>query len=257
MKLVITDEDNKIKFTQIFKRLNIFTELLNIRFEEERLYFQGMDQSHVSLFELVLIKDWFEEYKVDQPIVLGINIPILSKILGMRSKDHNIIFEMDDNEGDKLYIGLESDTVLSKKFRIPIIDLDDSLMVIPDVEYSVDFIGYSKKIEEIVKEMSVFGDSIFMSFTEDNMELSSEGDDGSMVVDIKLDDLEEYCIEEGKTFKIEYAIKYFLWIMEFSVITDSVSIHVSNKIPMKVVYSLGEKNYIKFWLAPKFEDDDY
>jgi len=256
MKLVITDENDKNIFTQIFKRLNIFTDLLNIRFEEERLYFQGMDQSHVSLFELVLKKDWFDEYDVSQPIVLGINIPILSKILGMRSKEHDIVLEMNDDEGDKLYIGLESDKVLSKKFKIPIIDLDEGLMEIPDLEYSVDFVGYSKKIEEIVKEMNVFGDSIFMTFTEKNMELSSDGDNGSMVVDIKLDDLEEYSIEEGATFKIEYALKYFLWIMEYSVISDSVSIHVSNKIPMKVVYSLGEENYIKFWLAPKFDDYD-
>ena len=59
------------------------------------------------------------------------------------------------------------------------------------------------------------------------------------------------------TITIEvYALKYFLWIMEYSVISDSVSIHVSNKIPMKVVYSLGEENYIKFWLAPKFDDYD-
>jgi len=254
MKLVISDDDDKNIFTQIFKHLNMFTELLNIRFEKERLYFQGMDHSHVSLFELVLIKDWFEEYNVSQPIVLGINIAILSKILGMRSKEHDIIFEMDDENDDRLYIALESNTVLSKKFKIPIIDLDDNLMEIPDVEYSVDFVGYSKKIEEIVKEMNVFGDSIFMSFSEDNINLSSEGDDGSMNVDIKLDDLEEYCIEEGETFKIEYAIKYFLWIMEYSVISDSVSIHISNKIPMKVVYSLGENNYIKFWLAPKIDD---
>jgi proliferating cell nuclear antigen len=161
---------------------------------------------------------------------------------------------MDDEEGDKLYIGLESEKVLSKKFKIPIIDLDESLMEIPDVEYSVDFVGYSKKIEEIVKEMSVFGNSIFMSFTEDSMELSSEGDDGSMVVDIKLEDLEEYSIEENGTFKIEYPLKYLLWIMDYSVISDSVSIHVSDKIPMKVVYSLGEENYIKFWLAPKYDD---
>ena len=92
MKLVISDDDDKNIFTQIFKHLNMFTELLNIRFEKERLYFQGMAQSHVSLFELVLIKDWFEEYNVSQPIVLGINIAILSKILGMRSKEHDIIF---------------------------------------------------------------------------------------------------------------------------------------------------------------------
>ena len=254
MKLVIIDDDDKNSFTQIFKRLNVFTELLNIRFEEERLYFQGMDQSHVSLFELVLKKEWFDEYNVSKPIILGINISILSKIFVMRSKEHNIVLEMDDEEGDKLYIGLESEKVLSKKFKIPIIDLDESLMEIPDVEYSVDFVGYSKKIEEIVKEMSVFGNSIFMSFTEDSMELSSEGDDGSMVVDIKLEDLEEYSIEENGTFKIEYPLKYLLWIMDYSVISDSVSIHVSDKIPMKVVYSLGEENYIKFWLAPKYDD---
>jgi len=254
MKLVIIDDNDKNSFTQIFKRLNVFTELLNIRFEEERLYFQGMDQSHVSLFELVLKKEWFDEYNVSKPIILGINISILSKIFGMRSKEHNIVLEMDDEEGDKLYIGLESEKVLSKNFKIPIIDLDESLMEIPDVEYSVDFVGYSKKIEEIVKEMSVFGDSIFMSFTENSMKLSSEGDDGSMVVDIKLEDLEEYSIEENGTFKIEYPLKYLLWIMDYSVISDSVSIHVSDKIPMKVVYSLGEENYIKFWLAPKFND---
>jgi proliferating cell nuclear antigen len=254
MKLTIKDENDKKTFTQIFKHLNSFTELLNLRFEENRLYFQGMDQSHCALFELQLSKEWFGEYDVNESIVLGINIGILSKILGIRNKEQDIVLEMNDEEGDRLYVELESKTVLTKTFQIPIMDIDEELMIIPDVEYSVDFVCYSKKIEEIIKEMSIFGDSIFMEFTEDNMELSSTGDNGSMLVNINFEDLEEYVIEEGKKFKIEYAIKYFLWIMVFSDISDSVSIHASNKIPMKVHYPLGEENYIKFWLAPKFDD---
>ena len=80
MKLIIGNKKKAQVFTAIFQNLNKFTVDVNIYFKEEELYIQGMDSSHCSMFEIVLKKDWFEDYTCDKECFVGVNALILYKI---------------------------------------------------------------------------------------------------------------------------------------------------------------------------------
>ena len=108
----------------MLKYLTQFTQSVSIRCgkegddQEERLYIQGMDSAHVSLFELKLVDSWFDVFEVPQAVVFSLDIKLLAGILCFRDKEQNIKLELDD-DGDKLYIGLISEDSLNKEFEIP------------------------------------------------------------------------------------------------------------------------------------------
>ena len=68
--------------------------------------------------------------------------------------------------------------------------------------------------------------------------------------------------QEDLDLSVTYALMYINTMCNFSKLNDSVYIHISEDIPLKMHYSLDEKdsteseNYVKFYLAPKIDDDD-
>ena len=62
MIFTITDLVNAEKFTHIFQQLKNFTDNINIDFLPDKVYIQGMDTAHVSLYEISLDASFFEKY---------------------------------------------------------------------------------------------------------------------------------------------------------------------------------------------------
>ena len=98
MKIVISDENKKNIFTSIFKHLKVFGVNFNLTFDTNRLYIQGLDTSRISLFELVLVNSWFDEYEINTSVTVGLNIEILFKILNMRRDNQIIHIYLDDED---------------------------------------------------------------------------------------------------------------------------------------------------------------
>jgi len=256
MKIIIADEKKKEIFTKLFKHLTAFTDTVNIRCNEEGLYIQGMDTAHISLFELKLKNNWFDTYNTLKPLVLGVDIKILSKILCFRNPEHNILIEVDD-DGDTLYIALESEEgsgILTKAFELNLMDIDDVLLSVPEVEYPSDFIIDTKELKTLIEQMAIFGEILNIKCTEEYIQISSKGDNGKMEVKIDLDNIDEYSIEEEKEIDLEYCTKYVLWMLEYSDIVEKVHVHISDKVPMQIYYSLDDNNYVRFYLAPRISD---
>ena len=59
MRFEINDKRKCELFINIFNNLKKFTDTISLIFDEERLYIQGMDASHVCIYELSLDKSWF------------------------------------------------------------------------------------------------------------------------------------------------------------------------------------------------------
>ena len=264
MNLEIKDSEKKNIFTKVLKYLTQFTQTVSIRCGKEgddskhRLYIQGMDTAHVSLFELKLVDSWFDVFEVPQAVVFSLDIKLLAGILCFRDKEQNIKMELDD-DGDKLYIGLICEDSLNKEFEIPLIDLDEQQLSIPDVEYPADFIIDSKKFKELVDQMSFFGKEIIFDCDEEHIKMFSKGDNGKMKVNISFDDVDEYAIEEDKTLKLKYSSGYIQWMTEYASFLEKSHVYLSDAVPMQIYYSLDDDenskdNYIRFYLAPMIDD---
>lgn len=101
--ILINNIQKAEQFVAIFQHIKVFSESINIMFEEERLFIQSMDASRVSIFEITIPREWFDKYDVEKNTTIGIHTTMLSSVLNTRDKSQqiNIVYNADD---DKLYL---------------------------------------------------------------------------------------------------------------------------------------------------------
>ena len=151
MKFSITDNSKKDLFVAIVALLKNSTGLLNLMFNDDYLYIQGMDKSHVSLFDIKLMKSWFSEYEKDKNDKCEIFVvpQILFTIISSASNEHDIYFEFSGNP-ENLDINLITKKTakgeFSNYFRIPLVDSDVELLNVPEMDYDVEFSVNAKSL---------------------------------------------------------------------------------------------------------------
>uniref|UniRef100_A0A6C0BUC8 Proliferating cell nuclear antigen PCNA N-terminal domain-containing protein n=1 Tax=viral metagenome TaxID=1070528 RepID=A0A6C0BUC8_9ZZZZ len=260
MQIKLVDEQKCVNFVNVFQYLKLFTTNINIHISSERMYIQGMDPSHVSIYELNLMSNWFDEYNVESDDLIGVNSGILFKILNARGQGQTICMHRQD---DSFELDLTSNETnkenFNKYFKVPMIDIDEEMMEIPDNDYQLNISMQSKTFKSIIDQLSGFGDTIDVIYKEDKIYLKSEStEEGEMKIEISLDDLDNCEVEEDLDMKKSYASRYMHMFTQFQKISKEIYISFHNDLPVKVIYKMdeGDNNFIQFYLAPKISDDD-
>jgi proliferating cell nuclear antigen len=271
MNLSITNAKKAECFTGLFQNIKIFTEAINIIFKKEKMYIQAMDNAHVSILEVDIPCNWFDKYELteEKDIVIGVNVIILFRILNARNQGQNIEISYNDlKKDDELTIHLfgenKSDN-FEKHFEIPLISLDREEMSIPEVDYEVEFSLPSVIFADNIADLQIFGDTMDIYCSEEKIVMTSiSPDKGKASASIKIDDLSVYMIVEELKLNMFFSMKYLHNICAFNKLSKDVEIKLHNEYPLKVIYNIsegteeegeGEKAQVRFYLAPKINDD--
>ena len=258
MEILIKNSTNGEIFTTLFQHMKLFTENLNVHFQEDKVFIQGMDNAHVSVFEINLPKPWFDEYKLDSTTTIGVNTSMLFKVLNTKDKSHDIHLVLNNENSDKLEIHLlsENAAVVDLHYAIPLIDIDSELMSIPDTEYQAEISLPSVTFSTLIDQMKLFGETFNIICNEEKIQMISESVDcGKMYVDIPIDDLNSYAIEEDETLDLSYSISHLKNICLYNKIAKDIDIYLKKDFPIKFVYSLNsDEAHAIFYLAPKIDD---
>ncbi len=104
----------------------------------------------------------------------------------------------------------------------------------------------------------MFGENMDIDCSEDKIVLySSSQDSGKMSVEIKIDDLNSFSIDEGERLEMSFSLPYLYNISQFHKITKEVELKFKRDYPVQVVYNLGADDAaLRFYLAPKIKDED-
>lgn len=261
MEFTLTDKTKCDTFVQIFKHLKSFTDSINITMTSELFFIQGMDNSHISIFEINIESTWFDNYNISTPVTIGININLFQKILNIRREEQIIhIYNLDT---DKINIDFtcEQKDVYNNFFKLPLIDLDMEQLCIPDTEYELDVGMKSKSFKQLIDQLSNFGDVVSIAYQNDELKLETSDDiDNSMEIKIGIDDLDSCAVEENADIQNMYSIQFIHYMTQCFKISPLVNIHVSPDIPIQIKYLFDNadettNNYIRFFLAPKIDDN--
>jgi len=264
MKLILSESSKKEIFISIFQLLKSSSSIIRIIFKEDKMYIQGMDNSHIILYEVTLIKTWFANYELlsSEYSSICLDSTIFQNVLSITQENDTIILYYDgSSEPDSLHIDLENSNKgeYSKYFKIPLVDLDMELMNIPDTEYTADFSIPSKKITEITNQLMKFGgDTLDIKCMDEKIDITSSGGSCEMLVSISMDDLSEYSIVEEETVELSFSLNTLNKMCLTNKLTKEILFSVSNDIPMKIAYYLDNENGNKviFYVAPKVKNDD-
>jgi proliferating cell nuclear antigen PCNA len=255
------------QFVEIFSNIKNISDTITFHFSDEGLYSQGMTVDHCSVFEANFDKEWFEEFKIESSDLKQITMrtEILSKILHTRQPNQFMVMSFENNPSSiKIEFKNRQDQPnrmeFPKEFNIALMDVDDELLNIPKVDYSVEFEIPSKILTNINDQLAIFNETISIHCNEETINFHVEGHEGSMVVPLFSDDVEyvsEYSIEEDLDLKLDYSHKHFSHFCKFLKISNHVSLGFSKDVPMKFNYIFPEEEKIKlsFYLAPKISDE--
>lgn len=253
-------------FATLFQHIKLFTEHVNIMFQYDKMYIQAMDSSRVSIFEIHLPSSWFDVYTNtnESGTTLGINSSLLFKVLNTRDSSQSLHIRYDEDDDDKLFFeftgGSESKS-FDKHFEIPLLDIDSETMNIPAIEYQAEFSIPSAHFASLINQLKLFGDTMQIECSEDKIQLSSHsGDMGKMFVEIPIDDLTSFAIEEDQNLNISFSLVQLHNICAYSKLSRDVEINMTSNFPIKLTYALGkvpeeDGAQIVYYLAPKIGDE--
>ena len=255
MKLVIEDNVKCELFINIFQNTKAFSDTFTINIREDAFYIQGMDASHISIFEILLSREWFTKFEFEKEHSIGVSNAIFPKLLSTWTSDHRITLQ--HSNADKLDISFEKITGNSeynKYFEMPLVEIEEELMHIPEQEYTIDIEFDSRKLKKLIDELMIIGETANITCNESEINAKTESIEGSMKINIPFDDIEAYSIEEGEIIDVNYSLKYIKNMCLFSKISPTVNLHITNGTPMQLKYDMENDSYVRFYLAPQMEE---
>lgn len=289
MDFKIKDSSKIEIFTTIFQIIKSISEQISIHFTDEKMFIQTMDSSKVSVLEIAIRSSWFDFYSCQEDdLQIGINTGILHRILSSKEKTQTIHFEYnteDTGNEDKLFVNMvevtptkelqtnnegditDASSVVSKNyknvynryFEVPLINLDNELMEIPTIEYEAEISLPSINFAILIHQLKGFGEVLNIKCNENNIQfISKSNENGSMRVEIKIDELTGFSIIEGENINVSFSLQYINIISAYSKISKTVELKIRRDYPIRVDYMFGEseEGSIKFFLSPKIGEDD-
>jgi proliferating cell nuclear antigen PCNA len=248
IQFALTDETKLNQFTEIFDKLAVANDYVNIiSTSEHGIYIQRMNSTTSYIFETRLQPSWFTEYHCknlqgDDNINIVINTGIINKILKMRKPDQPLLAVWNNSSSDKLSFTFEAGnkTLFTTEFACPLFDvIIDTLEIPVNTVHCVDILISADILRQQVSNLKFFDNNIQITCDDDGLRLSSKGDNGSMKVSINPEDLEEFAlIPTDKPLVFNYNAEHFLEICSLKTMGEQVYLHLSNSIPMKIEYRL-------------------
>nr|BAE47144.1 proliferating cell nuclear antigen [Botryllus primigenus] len=223
---------------------------------------QAMDSSHVSLVQLTLRADGFENYRCDRNLSMGINMTSMAKILKCAGNDDIITLKAEDN-ADMLELQFEAPKEKKhSQYEMKLMDLDCEQLGIPEQEYSCSVTLPSGEFARICRDLSQIGECVVVTCTKDGVQFSAKGDLGTGKVKLQqntggdVKEEEEVTVEITEPVQLTFAIKYLNLFTKATPLSPSVTLSMSNDVPLVVEYKVADMGHIKYFLAPKIEDED-
>lgn len=233
----------------------------NIDCSSTGLSLQAMDSSHVALVALLLRSDGFEHFRCDRNVSMGMNLANVSKILRTAGNDDIITLKADD-DGDLLTFMFESpnqDRISDIEMKL--MDIKSEHLGIPDAEYEAVIKMPSQEFLRICKDLSNIGDTVVISVTKEGVKFSTRGDIGNANIvcrqNTTVDKPEDSTIIQMKEpVSLTFALRYMNSFTKATSLSSSVTISMSSDLPIVVEYKIADMGYLRFYLAPKIEDDE-
>jgi len=259
MRLLIESKPKLEVFVALFSLLKNWGNAIRLQFEKNHLYIQTMDKSHVCLSNILIDKSWFSEYDVSRSNNIVVDAVHFCLIVNQVLKNSKLEIKCEDeSEPEKLYINLlnnkEAKDGFDHFYEIPLIDLEQDVLEIPEVNYDVEFSMDTKRLSELVSELALVGGDLNIVASEDVLEFHSQGDTGKLKINIPIENLGEYAIDEGADLHVSYSINHVGKMCLASKLSSEIQIGISAEYPMSLKYNLGDSSTAVFYVAPKIVD---
>jgi len=227
----------------------------------ESLSLQSMDSSHVSLVMVTLMSEGFESFRCDKNLALGVNMDTMQKLMKCAASDDVFTIKAEDN-GDSMtmvFEGKNGDKI--SEYEMKLMDLDIEQLGIPDQDYSCEVTMPSAEFQRICRDLSNIGESVNITIVKSGVDFSARGDVGTAKIHLtesaNVDkEKDAVTIQVNEPVNLTFALRYLNFFTKATPLSGSVKLSISPDVPMVVTYEIEDVGHVKYFLAPKIEDEE-
>lgn len=246
------------------KILEAIKELLNeatFDCSDSGIQLQAMDNSHVSLVSLNLRSDGFDKYRCDRNLSMGINLTSMLKIMKCAGNDDVLTIKAQDNADTVMFMFESQNQERVSDYEMKLMNLDQEHLGIPEKDYSCIIKMPAGELARICKDLGQFGESVVIACSKEGVKFSAVGDVGSANIKLaqtsNVDKEEEaVTIEMQEPVTLTFACKYLISFTKATPLASQVQLSMSADVPLVVEYKIGEIGQIRYYLAPKIDEED-
>ena len=227
---------------------------------EHGMSLQAMDSSHVSLVSLMLRADGFDTYRCDRNCSMGINLGSMSKILKCASNEDAITIKAGDDGDTVTYVFESQNGDKVSDYEMKLMDIETDHLGIPETNYSCVVKMPSAEFQRICRDLSQIGESVVICCTKEGVKFSATGDLGTgnikLAQNANVDKEDEaVTIEMQEACTLTFALRYLNFFCKATPLSPQVSLSMSGEVPLVVEYKIGDMGHVRYYLAPKIEDE--
>lgn len=205
--------------------------------------------------------DGFDMFRVDKNLALGINLASMSKIMKCAANDDTLTIRADDSADTITFVFEAQNQDKISDFELKLMDIDGEFLGIPETEYNASITMSSNEFSKICRDLTILGDTVVISATKEGVKFSVSGDLGSGNIMVKQggavadDPSSGTTIELTEPVTLTFALRYLNAFTKATSLSDQVKLSMSPDVPLVVEYKMKDLGHIRYYLAPKIQDE--
>ncbi|EGW30761.1 DNA polymerase delta processivity factor [Spathaspora passalidarum NRRL Y-27907] len=253
--------DQSTLLKKIVDAIKDCVKLCNFNCTEHGITVQAVDDSRVLLVSLLVGQTAFDDYRCDRDITLGIDLESFSKIIKTANNEDYLTLMADDTPDSVHTIFEDKKKERVSEYSLKLMNIDSEFLKIDDMEYDSVINMPSYEFAKIVRDLKNLGESLVITVTKDSVKFSSEGETGNGSVVLKpytdMDKPDESVkVTLDSPVDLTFGSKYLNDIIKATSLSDVITIKLADKTPALFEYKLDAGGYLRFYLAPKFDEED-
>ncbi|BGP39503.1 proliferating cell nuclear antigen [Rhodotorula kratochvilovae] len=157
----------------------------NFDCSDEGIKLQAMDNSHVALVSLNLVRSGFTQYRCDRDMSLGMSLTSLQKIVKCAANNDMVTLRADESQDVLALLFEAKHTDRVGEYEMKLMDIDQEHLGIPDTVYDAEIDLSSAEFARIIRDLKELGESVKIEVSKEGVRFSAEGDIGNASVTLK------------------------------------------------------------------------
>ena len=209
------------------------------------------DRTMVSVVDLKILSAAFDEFKIDGPTALGLNIGNLAAVLKRVKSGDKISLE--SQKGDKLKITVEGSG--KRTFEIPIIETKTEKPPVDQLQFGGKIDLETQLLEDGIADAEVIGDSVILEAADTGFTLRAKGDVSSAELELKKGSQGLLSLTVPKAIKSQYPLDYLKKMIKAGKLARQMSLEFGTDYPIRLTFKAIDKMNLSFILAPRVSED--
>jgi len=220
------------------------------KFGKNGISLTAADRAMVAVIDLLISREAFEEYEVEEEREVGLNMTNFLSLLKRARGSDKISLELIEN---RLLLTIYNG--IKRRFTVPLLQLSkEEIPPIEQLEFKASVTLKPEILEDAIKDASVITDAVTFHATKDYFKISAEGDVSQTELELREGEegLLELHVQEDS--KAKYPLDYLEKILKAAKISDEVMIKFAQDYPARIDFKYEGKARISMVLAPRVSE---